>query len=141
MFVYFYCFSLNLEWISYLETINVVKFTNFALALCLFVHVQQLVSFLFWTYNKDKSTKRIAILHSIAQGSLRKLQNNLCLHGQKCWTLLLSMLGKFTKTWPPVLYRNDSVVKKNLKVKLFVSAITKLQTPDSLCSSPHVYIP
>ena len=40
----------------------------------------------FSTYNKGKYTKRIAILHSIARGSLGKLRNNLCLSWRFSWS-------------------------------------------------------
>jgi hypothetical protein len=40
----------------------------------------------FSTYNKDKYTKRIAILHSIARSSLGKLQNNICLLWRFSWS-------------------------------------------------------
>ena len=60
--------------------INAVKFMQmmhyqFCLYLCFFS-----------TYNKDKYTKRIAILHSIAWSSLGKLRNNLCLLWRFSWS-------------------------------------------------------
>jgi hypothetical protein len=93
IFVYFSFFSLNLDWISYLETITycgeIYANDTFPISLshrafsCVF---NSLYLCFFSTYNKDKYTKRIAILHSIARSSLGIFRNNLCILWRFSWT-------------------------------------------------------
>jgi hypothetical protein len=84
----------NVRWyrqegcVAYYEQVinNVVARTMNKLSTMLLSMFNNLYLRFFSTYNKDKCTKRIAILHSIARSSLGKLGNNLCLLWRFLWS-------------------------------------------------------